>query len=269
MNIKKCQSLIDSLLSKFGTINSHENPYPNKKDMTKKKMGEMLFKTHLLEGADKQQRVDFGIINVPENRSKSDSRSIQLPFIKLYSNAKMPSKPIFWPGGGLRTNNHFKTELRLLLKETLWMLNHHDVIIVGYRGLDLFFSINGVSIPEMLKIENNPICCEDLKKMGDLFFKSYKTLQKRGIDFEGYNIVEIVDDIENLRSALGLQKINLFASNNCLSVCYIYGLKYPEWINHTLMGHPGSSVNFIFKPEMFDIQLKYYSYLNKKDRNYI
>lgn len=266
MNITKCQLQIDSLLSKFTYPKNDENPFPPKKEIAKRKVGEVLFKSHIFCEESIQQQVDFGIINVPENRNKPNTRIIQLPIIKLNSITKNPSKPIFWPGGGVDTSNHFKDELKSLLKEILWMLNHHDVIIVGYRGLDLLFSTNGLNIPQILKIENNPISCEDIKKMGEVFYKSYEMLKKRGIDFEGYSIVDIADDIENVRRTLGFQKINLFASNNCLSVCYIYGLKYPEWINQTLMGHPGSSANFIFKPEMFDIQLKYYTYLNKKSQ---
>jgi hypothetical protein len=243
MNSNKCQIRIDSLLSKFASNNNNSNPFPDLKDITDKKLGEIQFKSHIIQNGEKPIQVDFGFINVPENRKKNNSKIIQLPLIRLHSTTKIRSKPIFWPGRGLTSGNHFKKELKSLLKEIFWMLNHHDVILIGIRGIDLFIPSSDFNIPQTLK--KTLLSSDDFKNLKNTLMKIYKMLRKKRIDLEGYNVLEVIDDIDILRRVLGFQKINIFVSSNYLVTCCIYGFKYSDKINHILMEQPITSENFI------------------------
>ncbi|MCK4836488.1 MAG: hypothetical protein KAT17_07615 [Candidatus Aminicenantes bacterium] len=269
MNTSKCQQLVDSLLSRYKSPSSFENPFPNLKEIDNKKSGDIVLKTLTLKIKENKYKIDFGNIFVPENRNRMDSRLIPVPLIKWHALIKNPSKPILWLGSGIKSSSILRVELKCLLKEIGWMLNHHDVVMVGYRGMEILLTANHSEVQEVLKIENNPISCEDLKKLGNVFYSSFQKLKDEGIDLEGYNIFEIVDDLEEVRKGLRYQKINLFSTDYGVILCYSYGLRYSEHINQIFMGNSETPSYFLFKPDLFDLQLKYYSRLYNQNSHYI
>ena len=72
---------------------------------------------------------DCGTLVVPENRANSKSRLIALPVTRVRSRSSHPLAPIFYLNGGPGiTNMTFPQASRLAAQ--------HDVVMVGYRGVD-------------------------------------------------------------------------------------------------------------------------------------
>ncbi len=70
-----------------------------------------------------------GTLIAPENRSDPERRLIALPVIRYPASGQQPAEPIFYLAGGPgRSNLGFKPPPDLLAD--------HDVVLVGYRGVD-------------------------------------------------------------------------------------------------------------------------------------
>lgn len=74
---------------------------------------------------------DYGTITVPENRSKPASRFINIPFFRVHSHVKNSAEPIFFLSGGPGQSN-----LNWDIEEIRYLLTEHDLVMVGYRGVD-------------------------------------------------------------------------------------------------------------------------------------
>ncbi len=70
-----------------------------------------------------------GTLTVPENWKDANSRLIALPVVKIPSQSATPTEPIFYLRGGPGFSN-------LAWNPPVWILENHDVIMVGYRGVD-------------------------------------------------------------------------------------------------------------------------------------
>ena len=79
---------------------------------------------------DGEREADCGSLIVPENPDKADSRLIALPITRIHATGGNPTEPIFFLDGGPgeALNMRFDPPAALLAK--------HDVVLVGYRGVD-------------------------------------------------------------------------------------------------------------------------------------
>ncbi|MCJ7692128.1 MAG: alpha/beta hydrolase, partial [Sedimentisphaerales bacterium] len=144
-----------------------------------------------------------GTLYVPQDRTKPDSRTIELPVVVVKSLKPNPDYPIFQFTGGPGVSNIAPAE-RVNESD----LTNHDVVEVGYRGVDgepklkhpLFDEI--LSTPDFLSQSG-------LKEIGKKLTQAAKSLTAAGIDVEQYNILNVVDDMEAARVALGYEKINI------------------------------------------------------------
>lgn len=175
----------------------------------------------------KEYKADAGTITVPENRNKKNTRMIQLPVVRIYSKNKKPAEPVFLLFGGPGQSNNWA-------RPPMWLLENHHLVMVGYRGVDGPVSLQIPEFNEVLKMKK-PLSPSSLKKIGDITTSAFHRFKKEGIDIDGYNIVEVIDDIETVRKALGYGKINLYGASFGTRYAYVYGLRYPGSIHRRVM----------------------------------
>src|SRR5438876_9723878 len=78
---------------------------------------------------DGSYRADCGTLVVPESRHKAHSRLIALPVTRIRAHSAQPGVPIFrLEGGPGLTNMDFSKASSIA--------DDHDVVLVGYRGVD-------------------------------------------------------------------------------------------------------------------------------------
>jgi pimeloyl-ACP methyl ester carboxylesterase len=78
-------------------------------------------------------------------------------------------------------------------------------------------------------------------------------------------MVDVIDDTEEARKAMGYEEINLYSVSYGTRVAYIYGLRYPASIHRSLMVSANPPGRFVWEPDRVDEQLRYYAELWKKD----
>jgi len=197
------------------------------------------------EQTGKDVVITYGTLVVPENRNDNQSRLITLPIKKFHSFGDDPREPVFFLNGGPGLSNINGITLDYLLEA-------HDVVLVGYRGVDGEVSLANQEIPQGMIGQGDPFSQANVEKLGRAAHNAYKRFESEGIDLNGYNMIEVIDDFEDARIGLGYEKINLFGVSYGTRVAYLYGLRHPSSINRTIIKAVNPPGGFVWQPEQID-----------------
>lgn len=242
-----------------GTVISQEYPFPNQDKIRDLKSGDCLTYTTFYKWGETEQKTDFVIINVPENRTSTSSRLLQIPVIRIYSDSEEPEEPVFTLAGGSGATN-------IAPNPPIWLLKNHDLVMVGYRGVDGSVSLQCPEAIEFMKQNSgSPLSKDYLLAFGGVYYKAFQRFSAAGIDIDGYNVVEVVDDIDNARQVLGYHRINLCGGSWGTRIGYIYGLRYPENVYRMVLTGVNPPGHCIWEPTTNDRLLQEYGELWKKD----
>lgn len=202
---------------------------------------------------------ECGTLVVSENRQKTDARLIALPVKRIRSASATPAEPIFYLSGGPGSSN-------MGFKPTDALLAEHEVVIVGYRGVDGSSVLN---CPEMetatLGDGQDVTSPESLKLIGNAMRACATRLEATGVDLAGYSIPEVVADMESARQALGYEKINLLSESYGSRVAQIYAYLHPQVVFRSAMIGVNPPGHFIWEAVIIDMQIEQYSQLCAKD----
>jgi pimeloyl-ACP methyl ester carboxylesterase len=157
------------------------------------------------------ERIDCGMLVVPENRSLSDSRLIRLPVLIFRSRAAAPAPdPVMFLTGG--PGNSALTGQRS--GKTNPFLEARDQVLLEPRGARL--AQPALECPQ-INATKGEIAAGRVRgeaaetRLTEAAAACRVMLTAAGADLNGYNSAETVDDIEDLRVALGYPQVNLYA----------------------------------------------------------
>ncbi len=231
-------------------------PFPAKENVAKAGVGQLILNPDSLKG----YKADFGILVVTESESKK-SRKIELPVVRIQSKSHKPEYPVFYFEGGPGGTN-IKLDN---LPDSL--LQNHDFVRVGYRGVDGSVSLNIPDFNQFLKETPNMLSHEGLTYLGSKMDRIAEKLQKdEKVDLKEYNIISVVDDVEKARKALGYEKINISGASYGAAVVYTYCVRYPKSIHRALLTEAAFPFNMaLTKPSTIDAQLNHLNDLWKEN----
>ena len=200
---------------------------------------------------------DFGMLAVPENRRRTDSRLIHVPVVRVKATHPLATEPVFYLFGGPGASNT-NVERHQLLD---WFYEDFDAVYVGYRGVDGTVALDCPELHGSLE-RAEPLSNENLARMGEGLHGCFNRLSREGVDLASYTILDVCDDIEAARKALGYPKINIWAHSWGTTVAYVYALRYPQSVNRVLLlGGSSPARVAVWDPGMLDKLLAYYARL--------
>jgi len=201
-----------------------------------------------------------GTFTVPEDRSQPDARRITLPIVVVKALSPTPDYPVFQCTGGPGGSN-IGPEPRIGEAD----LTNHDVVQVGYRGVDGSPKLSHALFDEILKTPDM-LSKQSLKEMGDKATQAVRELRAAGINVEHYNILNVVDDMEAARVALGYEKINLTGGSYGGAVVLTYCLRYPDRIHRAVMIEAAFPYDIAFgRPQHVDARFDHLNELWQQD----
>jgi pimeloyl-ACP methyl ester carboxylesterase len=201
---------------------------------------------------------DCGTLVVPENRRNPGSRLIALPVIRIRATGTSPAEPVFRLGGGPgATNLKFPTASRLT--------RDHDVVLVGYRGVDGSSTLDCPEVTSALQRSADFAAEESFRRYADAFAACARRLPEDGVDLDGYSLPQRVDDLEAARTALGYGKIDLISESAGTRTAMIYSWRHPESLHRSAMIAVNPPGHFLWNPRITDDQLRQYAELCRKD----
>ena len=200
-----------------------------------------------------------GTFSVPENRQDPDSRLIELPFKRILAQTETPDTPLFILNGGPGFSN--MGIARLLT----WFAGERDVIVLGYRGADGSVILACPEVGKAIKAGGELFSDQFITEMGDGFQACANRHEAEGVDLAGYTVLEVVDDIEALRTGLGFEQINLLSISYGTRVALLYGWRYPDSVSRSAMISVNPPGHFEYDPVQLETQIERYSDLCAKD----
>ena len=146
------------------------------------------------------------------------------------------------------------------------LIENHDVVLVGYRGVD---SSPVLQCPEFIQaakgVGDNLLNEESITNMGDAFTRCAARLQAEGVDLDGYTILEEIEDVEAARVGLGYERINLLSESFGTRVAMIYAWKYPDSLYRSAMISVNPPGRLAWEPDVLDWQITYDADLCARD----
>ena len=202
-------------------------------------------------------RADCGTLVVPENRADPRSRLIALPVTRILARSSHPLAPIFHLNGGPGiTNMTFPQANRLVAQ--------HDVVMVGYRGVDGSSVLNCPEVTTALQNSADYLAKASLTAYSDAFAACAKRLERSGVDLAGYTMEEQAADIEAARVALGYERIDLLSESAGTRLAMIYQWRYPNSVDRSVMVGVNPPGNFLYSGAEIDQGIEAYSALCAK-----
>ena len=158
--------------------------------------------------------IERGLLFVPENRAEPKSRTIAVHFVRFKAaggslTASTKRAPVFvLPGGPGSEFDFGNSHVRAAIDR---MRRARDVIYVSQRGNPIAPGVSSAlwhfTGPLPLDQPGSPQSTRSLHRssVGD----AINGWNARGVDLRGYDILNLVDDVHELRAALGYDKILL------------------------------------------------------------
>lgn len=175
-----------------------------------------------------------GSFVVKENRTKRNSREIELKFVRFKSTNPNPGYPIIYlaggPGGsGIRTAQGDRFDLFMALREVA------DVIAFDQRGTGESNSIPNCEVSVSFPLEQVGDEQSYLKKLKANANACLDYWVSHNVDVSAYNTIENANDLERLRLELGVEKLNLWGISYGSHLALAYIKQYPNNVEHVVL----------------------------------
>ena len=201
---------------------------------------------------------DCGTLVVPENRADPQSRLIALPVTRIRARSAHPGTPVFrLQGGPGITNMKFAKGSRLA--------GNHDVVLVGYRGIDGSVRLDCPEVESALKHSTDFLGEKSFRANADGFRSCATRIRSEGVDLAGYGLPQRVDDLEAARKAFGYGQIDLLSESVGTRTAMIYSWRYPTAIHRSVMIGVNPPGHFLWYPKTTDEQIRKYAALCARD----
>jgi len=176
---------------------------------SERKLGSLRFEPYSYQFEGRTVEAELGRLVVRENRSKPNSNLIELAFTRLKSSATNPGPPTVYLDGGPGSSAIAIARYAEYMRAFMKLREVGDVILLDQRGV-------GLSRPNLTRIspESLPLNffeneAEALRVIKARSRDAVDFFRAQGIDLAAYNSIESANDIEDLRKALGVAKVNL------------------------------------------------------------
>jgi pimeloyl-ACP methyl ester carboxylesterase len=174
----------------------------------------LTFKPHTIQVLDGTTRpAEIGRLAVPELHAQPGGRSIAIAFLRLRTPSTTPGPPVvFLPGGpGYPGTLLARAPAYIRLFEKL--REQSDVYVLDQRGAGLSeptlqCAARGSIPPDAFESEPKTVGA-----LAGLVRPCVRLVRSDGITVEAYNTVESAEDLEDLRRAIGAERLRLVAAS--------------------------------------------------------
>lgn len=183
---------------------------------------------------DSTVQAELWTVSVPENRSDTASRSMDVRFLRLESRAERPGAPVVYlaggPGGsGIRAGRGERWDLFERVRD------HADVILLDQRG-------TGMS-DDVPRCESSVVIPPDSATTRERTVRLHRVALREceafwraeGVDLRGYTTAESAADVEAVRRALGVERVDLLGISYGTHLAMAVAKAYPESVGRMVL----------------------------------
>lgn len=184
------------------------------------------------------QNPECGMLIVPENRTVNNGKTIKIAvaIIRSVNPSKAPEPIIYLEGGpGASSLKTISLQYDTVFKP---FADQYDVILFDQRGIGL--SEPALECPEV--VDYNLSTLDVQTSVGD-FVTGYtgametcgERLASSGIDLSAYNSTENAADVNDLRTVLGYDKVNLYGTSYGTKLALTVMRDHPEGVRSVIL----------------------------------
>jgi pimeloyl-ACP methyl ester carboxylesterase len=173
------------------------------------KEGDLKFEPFTIPLEGQNVACELGRLVVRENRSKPKSNLIELAFVRLKSTAEKPGFPVVYLDGGPGSSAINIARVPDYMRAFMKLREAGDVILLDQRGV-------GRSKPNLTRLSSEALPLDvfadndvALRAFRDRTLAAANYFRSQGVDIQAYNTIESAHDVDDVRKALGAQKLNL------------------------------------------------------------
>jgi pimeloyl-ACP methyl ester carboxylesterase len=176
------------------------------------------------EGLEARLAAECGVLAVPENPADPAGRQIDLRVAVLRARGRNPAPdPLFFLTGG---PGQAATESYLQLDRAFFEINRQrDVVLVDQRG-------TGQSNPLDCPQPDDPLAVDTLEEVAAAAGECAANLDA---DLRFYTTAVAMDDLDQVRAALGYQQINLYGVSYGTRAALAYLRQYPARVRTVIL----------------------------------
>ncbi len=196
-----------------------------------------------------------GVILVPENRSNPDARMIPIRFLRFKSRTEQPASPIIYlaggPGGsGTGAARGERWAMFDRLRDVA------DVIILDQRGTGMSNSLPDNACSEMIPADSPATRDVTTRVYRAAMMKCLEYWKDQGVDIRGYTTWESAADIEAVREALGVERVNLLGISYGTHLALATLKRYPERIDRLVLASAEGLDQTVKRPALTEAYFK-------------
>ncbi|HRE28141.1 MAG TPA: alpha/beta fold hydrolase [Anaerolineales bacterium] len=197
---------------------------------------------------------------VPEAATDAGSRLIALPVVRLPATGPSPKEPVFWLEGGPGSSN-------LNYRPPAWLRRDHDVVLVGYRGVDGPVRLDCPEAAAVLKraLGVGVLDSDAQAEAAAAMQRCAERLQAEGVDLTHYTLSDVIADLELARTTLGYERVNFLAVSYGTRIAQLYAYRHPERLGRSILVSVNPPGRFVFDPAVLDERLDYLARLCAAD----
>jgi pimeloyl-ACP methyl ester carboxylesterase len=174
-----------------------------------RKDGDLKFEPFTISFEGQNVAAELGRLVVRENRSNPKTNLIELAFVRLKSTAEKPGYPVVYLDGGPGSSAINIARVPDYMRAFNKLREAGDVILLDQRGI-------GRSKPNLSRLSTEALPL-DVFANSDSALRAFKEqtaaaatyFRSQGVDIQAYNTIESAHDVDDLRKALGAEKLNL------------------------------------------------------------
>ncbi len=176
---------------------------------TQRREGELWFEPTKLEAGGKSYEGERGYLMVRENRKNPGPNLVELAFVRFKSTAEKPGLPTVYLDGGPGSSAIGLAAFPDYMNAFQRLREVGDVILLDQRGVGR--SKPGLTFltPDALPTDVFADRAVALRAFKERAKAAADHFRSKGIDILAYNTIESAHDVDDLRKALGVEKINL------------------------------------------------------------
>lgn len=166
---------------------------------------------------------DLGRIRVPERRGSASANTLEIAFVRYRTRNPNPGPPLFFLEGGPGGSGVEGCAL-VATHPLMRFLESCDVIGVDQRGTGLSRpNLSEPDFPYSLPLDRPLTEAAEVAAFAAAVTRGAAYWRGRGVDLASYNSAESADDLDDVRRALGLERVITYGSSygSHLSLAYL------------------------------------------------
>lgn len=207
---------------------------------------------------------ELGHLTVPERRGARGAKPIEVAFVRLKTTAEKPGAPVIFLAGGPGAPGVGMARVPVYFSLFQRLRAHGDVILVDQRG-------TGLSRPSLDcppdSVSNDVFTTARswAREFDRITRRCIARFQAQGRDLAGYTTEESADDVDDLRAALGYQRVSLVGHSYGTVLAQAILRRHPRSVERAVLAAVDGPDHLVVLPGVWDANLRKLGELAARD----